>query len=147
MTEQNSIQHVNVMVDDLAAAKSFYGECLGLEEMPAPDLGFPVAFFRVNDDQDIHINELSGAPPERAHFCIRLGDFDAVFRRAREWGVIEVDTWGKVRRLPTGVMQAFVRDPAGNLIELSCESEQQIDPAIFDLDFVDSETRFFKRSD
>ena len=52
----------------------------------------------------------------------------------------------KVRRLPTGVMQAFIRDPSGNLIELSCEADQPVDPAIFELDIVDSETRFFSKT-
>jgi hypothetical protein len=47
-------------------------------------------------------------------------------------GAIETKTWGKIRRLPGGVMQMFVRDPAGNLIELSCEADQSVDPAIFD---------------
>jgi lactoylglutathione lyase len=37
-----------------------------------------------------------------------------------------------VHRLPSGVMQMFVRDPAGNLIELTCEADQYVDPAIFD---------------
>jgi catechol 2,3-dioxygenase-like lactoylglutathione lyase family enzyme len=146
MSEPTSIQHVNVMVDDLAAARSFYGDLLSLEPIPSPDLGFPAQFYRVNDDQEIHINELPDPPPERAHFCLRLSDFDAVFKRATEFGVIEAETWGKVRRLPTGVMQAFVRDPAGNLIELTCEPDQVVDPAMFDLEFVDSETRFFHRS-
>ena len=31
-------------------------------------------------------------------------------------------------------MQMFVRDPAGNLIELSCEADQYVDPSIFDED-------------
>lgn len=146
MPEQTSIQHVNVMVDDLAAAQLFYRDLLGLEEIPAPELGFPVHFYKVNEEQEIHVNELPDPPPERAHFCLRLDNFDAVFERARQGGVIETGTWGKVRRLPTGVMQAFVRDPAGNLIELSCKPGQPVDPAIFELDFVESETQFFHRS-
>lgn len=146
MSEPTSIQHVNVMVDDLAAARSFYSEVLALEPIPSPELGFPAQFYRVNEQQEIHINELPEAPSERAHFCLRLDDFDTVFKRATELGVLEVETWGKVRRLPTGVMQAFVRDPAGNLIELTCEPDQPVDPTMFDLDFVDSETRFFHNS-
>ncbi len=136
----NSIQHVNVMVDDLAKAIEFYGEVLGLEQTATPELGFPAQFFSVGDGQEIHVNELGDVHPERSHFCLRLGDFNAVFGRALERGVFETETWGQARRLPTGVMQAFVRDPAGNLIELSCESGQPVDPAIFELDFVDAST-------
>jgi len=146
MSEESSIQHVNLMVDDLAAADAFYGEVLGLERTPAPDMGFPAQFYKVNDIQELHVNELGDVHPERAHFCLRVGNFDEVFGRANELDIIETETWGKVRRLPTGVMQAFVRDPSGNLIELSCEADQPIDSAIFDLDFVDSESRFFNTS-
>lgn len=142
-----SIQHVNVMVDDLEAADVFYGDVLRLERVPAPELGFPAQFYRVNEHQEIHVNQLDDRTPERAHFCLRVADFNALFAQARELGIIETDTWGKVRRLPTGVMQLFVRDPAGNLIELSCDADQPVDPSIFDLDFVESESQFFQRTD
>jgi catechol 2,3-dioxygenase-like lactoylglutathione lyase family enzyme len=146
MSHTNSIQHVNVMVDDLAAADAFYADLLGFARMTTPDLGFPAQFYAVNDVQEIHVNELDDSHPERSHFCLRVADFDELFRRAHELGVIETTTWGKVRRLPTGVMQLFVRDPSGNLIELSCEADQPVDESIFDLDFVDSETRFYSAS-
>ena len=136
----NSIQHVNVMVDDLAAAIYFYENLLGLDRAPKPDLGFPAQFFRVGGSQEIHVNELGDVHPERSHFCLRVDDFNAVFARALERDVFEIETWGKARRLPTGVMQAFVRDPAGNLIELSCEADQPVDPSIFELDFFDETT-------
>jgi lactoylglutathione lyase len=146
MPHDNSIQHVNLMVDDLAAAETFYGEVLGLPRAPTPDLGFPAQFFAVNETQELHVNELDDLRPERAHFCLRVDDFDSLFRRADELGIIETETWGKVRRLPTGVMQLFVRDPAGNLIELSCEADQPVDSAIFDLEFVESDGQFFSAS-
>ena len=136
----NSIQHVNVMVDDLDAAIEFYGEVLGLERTFTPDLGFPAQFFAVDDAQEIHVNELGDVHPERSHFCLRLDDFNAVFRRALDRGLFETETWDGARRLPTGVMQAFVRDPSGNLIEISCEADQPVDPSFFELDFVDAST-------
>lgn len=147
MTRQASIQHVNLTVDDLEAADVFYGEVLGLERTAAPDLGFPTSFYKVDDHQELHINELEDLRPERAHFCLRVTDFNELFSRVHALDIIETDTWGKVRRLPTGVMQLFVRDPAGNLIELSCDADQEVDPEIFDHDFVDSETRFFRKPD
>lgn len=137
----NSIHHANVMVDDLATAIEFYGDVLGLERAETPDLGFPAQFFAVGDQQEIHVNELGDVHPERSHFCLRLDDFNGVFARALERGVFEKETWGGARRLPSGVMQAFVRDPSGNLIEISCGADQPVDPAIFDLGFVDASTR------
>ena len=43
-------------------------------------------------------------------------------------------------------MQAFVRDPSGNLIELSCAADQPVDDAIFELDFVDAQSNETYRS-
>jgi catechol 2,3-dioxygenase-like lactoylglutathione lyase family enzyme len=132
MSTGNRIHHINLMVDDLAQAVEFYGTALGLKTVPTPDLGFPAQFFKINDVQEIHLNELQDVTPERAHFCLRVDDFTDQFRRMKALGAIEIKTWGKIRRLPSGVMQMFVRDPSGNLIELSCESDQYVDPAIFD---------------
>jgi len=132
MTDRTRIHHVNLMVGDLEAAIEFYGGALGLRALPTPDLGFPAQFFRINDEQEIHLNQLSDTMPERAHFCLRVEDFTAHVHRMRALGVIETTTWGKARRLPSGAMQMFVRDPAGNLIELSCESDDPFDPVIFD---------------
>lgn len=149
MTEPNvmAVQHVNIMVDDLVEADRFYGEVLGLERMPTPDMGMPAQFFRFNDVQELHVNQLEDSRPERAHFCVRVDNFNEMFRQAHELGIIETETWGKVRRLPTGVMQLFVRDPAGNLIEIACDPDQPVDPSIFDLDFVESEQEFFTHPD
>ena len=132
MSTGNRIHHINLMVDDLARAVEFYGTALGLEPLPTPDLGFPAQFFKINDVQEIHLNELQDITPERAHFCLRVDDFTDQFGRMKALGAIEIRTWGKIRRLPSGVTQMFVRDPSGNLIELSCETDQYVDPAIFD---------------
>lgn len=132
-----SIQHVNVMVDDLEAATAFYRDLLGLDLDDTPDLGFPAQFFRIGDDgQQIHVNQLADAHTERSHFCLRVDDFDAIVERSVGAGVVEAETWGKARRLPSGVMQMFVRDPSGNLIEIACDSDQPVDPGFFERDFV-----------
>lgn len=132
MSTGNRIHHVNLMVDDIDKAIHFYGTELGLETVPTPEMGFRAQFFKINDLQEIHVNELDDIKPERAHFCLRVDDFAVQFLRMKALGAIETNTWGRVRRLPSGVMQMFVRDPAGNLIELSCEADQYVDPAIYD---------------
>jgi hypothetical protein len=55
-------------------------------------------------------------------------DFDETFAQCKEQGRIDTAPWGKPRRLPDGAMQLFIRDPSGNLIEISYRGA--VDPAI-----------------
>ena len=136
------LHHVNICVDDLDAAVAFYEDVLGLEAKATPDLGFKAGFLRINESQEIHINELPDDRGVRSHFALRVPDFSATIRRALDAGCLETSTWGLARRLPGGVMQAFMRDPAGNLVEVGCGPDQAVDEALFELDEFDSEERF-----
>ena len=129
MTETN-IQHVNLSVDDLGAAVAFYTDVIGLGLAATPALSFPAQFIAINDYQEIHINEVPDAPPERAHFCLRVADFNGVFRRAQAAGVIDTVTNGPARRLSSGTIQMFVRDPSNNLVEIACDADQPVDADI-----------------
>ncbi len=129
MTDSH-LQHVNVNVDDLAAAIPFYRDVLGLPLDPTPDQGFHSQFFRIGERQQIHMNEIRDARPFRAHFCIEVADFAGVFARAKAAGAIDLEPWGRVRQLPGGKMQMFVRDPHGNLIEIASMIGAKIDPAL-----------------
>lgn len=132
-----TIHHVNVMVDDLAAATEFYRDVIGLSLAPTPELGFPAQFFTIAADQELHVNQLDDVHPERAHFCLRVDDFAAIVERARQHGAIDVAAWGLARRIGSGVMQLFVRDPAGNLIELNSQPGEQLDERFLASEFVD----------
>lgn len=125
------LQHVNVNVDDLASAVAFYRDVLGLPLDPTPDQGFESQFFRIGPRQQIHMNVIRDARPFRAHFCIEVADFMGVFRRAKAAGAIDTAPWGRVRALPGGKMQMFVRDPHGNLIEIASAAGAVIEPALF----------------
>lgn len=130
----NFIQHVNLMVDDLQQAVDFYEKILGFPKNPTPSFDFEAQFVAIGEHGEIHLNQIEDAKPTLAHFAVRLDDFSGVFMRALKAGVIETEAFGLPRRLETGVMQAFVRDPSGNLVELSADADQAIDPAIFELE-------------
>lgn len=132
------VHHVNVLVDDLGLATAFYRDVIGLEPADTPEQGFPSQFFRFNDDQQLHMNEIRDVRPFRAHFCVVVPDFMAVYRRARDAGAVDVRAWGRIRRLPNGKMQMFVRDPSGNLIEIASAPGAPIDPAAFDESILDA---------
>ncbi len=138
------IQHVNVNVDELAPAVAFYRDVLGLALDATPDQGFESQFFRINARQQIHMNVIKDARPFRAHFCLEVEDFAGVFRRAKAVGAIDLAPWGRVRALPSGKMQMFVRDPHGNLIEIANASGAAIDPALFRDELVEPEPGVYR---
>ena len=125
------IQHVNVNVDDLDAAIAFYRDVLGLPLDKTPDQGFRSQFFALGGGQQIHMNEIADSHQFRGHFCLVVPEFMTVFARAKVANAIDVKVWGRVRRLPSGAMQMFVRDPSGNLIEIASRKDAQLDPSLF----------------
>jgi catechol 2,3-dioxygenase-like lactoylglutathione lyase family enzyme len=131
------IHHVNVMVDDLEAAVEFYRDVIGLQAIDTPELGFPAQFFAVGEDQQLHVNQLGDVHPERSHFCLRVDDFDRIVASADERGAIDAVTWGLATRLASGVVQLFVRDPSGNLIELNSSPDHRMDAAFHSRPYVD----------
>ncbi len=133
MAKATKINHVTLIVDQLETAAEFYEKELGLEVIPAFLFDYPTAFFKINEDQQLHLSEWEDAQSFRGHICITVDDFNAIFFRMKELGVIDTAPWGKVRQLPEGAMQMFVRDPSGNLVEISSEPsyKDQVDPAIF----------------
>ena len=128
---QAHIQHVNVNVDDLDAAVIFYRDVVGLALDRTPDQGFRSQFFALAGGQQIHMNEIADTHQFRGHFCLVVPEFMGVFSRAKAANAIDLKPWGRVRRLPSGAMQMFVRDPAGNLIEISSARDAQLDPGLF----------------
>ena len=144
MADDFLLQHVNVNVDDLAAAVPFYRDVLGLALDPTPDQGFQSQFFRINARQQIHMNVISDARPFRGHFCLEVSDFMGVFRRAKAAGAIDLAPWGRVRALPSGKMQMFVRDPHGNLIEIASAGGSVIDPELFKDELVEPERGVYR---
>ena len=56
------ISHVALSVSDLARARSFYVDAMGLEELRRPDFGVPGAWFRLGDRQ-LHVLEVPEVAP------------------------------------------------------------------------------------
>lgn len=109
------IHHVNLVVDDLDAARRFYGEVLAFEELPRPNFGFPGAWYRAGAQQ-IHL-QVGDAPAPKSvqHFALEVTDLDAVVERLATRGMHA----GGVPHTRGAGRQAFLTDPAGNLIELN----------------------------
>ncbi len=132
MAKAIRVNHVTLIVDNLEKAGEFYEKELGLEVLPAFKFDYPVLFFKINEEQQLHLSEWDDTPSFRGHVCFQVDDINSIFFRMKELGAIDIKPWGKVRRLPDGAMQMFVRDPSGNLVELSSDPDAEIDPAIFE---------------
>lgn len=109
------VHHVSLNVGDLEQAARFYTEILGLEILPRPDFGFPGMWLDAGAQQ-IHLMQVEHhATPGGQHFALRVADLDAA---AKELAAKGVDLRGPFE-IPGAGRQCFLRDPAGNLIELN----------------------------
>ena len=132
MARAIAINHMTLIVDDLEKNAEFYEKELGLERLPAYKFDYPAAFFKMNDTQQLHLTEWEDTRSFRGHVCIQVDDWAGAFRRFRELGIIDIAPWGKARRLPDGTCQMFIRDPAGNLVEISAPPGAMTDESVFD---------------
>lgn len=133
-----SINHVSLVVDNLEKCRDFYTNVLGLEELPAFKFDYPVQFYKIGDHQQLHLTEWEDATSFRAHLCIEVDDFTEAFRRFKALDIIDTRPWGRVRKLQGGAMQMFIRDPSGNLIEISHPDATTVDASIFADELVES---------
>ena len=126
------INHVTLIVDQLETAAEWYEEELGLEPVAAFVFDYPTAFFKFPNGQQLHLSEWEDAQSFRGHLCLTIDNWSEMFWRMKKKGLIDLGPWGHVRELHKGVMQMFVRDPSGNLIEFVSRAGEVIDPAIFE---------------
>lgn len=111
--------HVSVHAYDLEESARFYEELFGMERIPSPDFPFPVRWLRVGDLQ-LHLFLSEEPAPGGHHFGLDVEDFEALYLRAKEMGVrVAEGYFSKVYELPDGAVQLYLRDPAGNMIEVN----------------------------
>ncbi len=118
--------HVSIGAADLEESVSFYRNFFGLEEVPSPDFSGPVRWLRVGGLQ-LHLFLDDSPAPERHHFALDVDDFEAAYRKAEELAVRDDDRYATVRELPDGAVQMYLRDPAGNLIEVNWPDVSTLD--------------------
>ena len=119
------INHVSISAHDLEESTRFYEQLFGMERIPTPIFETPVQWLRIGDLQLHLFLDESGKAPSRHHLGFTIDDFDAAYeavsaRMSGEWGAELVE-------LPSGQVQLYFRDPAGNLIELNWPDADQID--------------------
>ena len=110
--------HVSISATDLEESVRFYTDFFGMEEVPSPDFSGPVRWLRVGDLQ-LHLFLDEDPAPERHHFALDVDDFETAYTKAEELGVRDGGRYSTVRELPDGAVQMYLRDPAGNLVEVN----------------------------
>ncbi len=130
--------HTALWVSDLARAEHFYGTVLGIPKVERLPFDFPGAWYQVGSSQ-IHLIALAGRSPlvaeeptdqgyrtekwgRNPHVALGVDDLEAVKARLLQEGY-------EVQQSASGRAALFVRDPDGNVIELSSANAKELSSA------------------
>ena len=120
------INHVSINARDLRTSVDFYVDLLGAEPITTPDFGLPVQWLALGRTQ-LHLFEKDLTPTSHHHLGITVDDLEPVYRAAERWGAFEDEAFGNhLVELPGDVIQLYVRDPAGNLVELDHHGKDRL---------------------
>lgn len=118
------LQHaaVTVPIDALDDVRRFYSDVLGLRETPRPpENAHHQGIWYTFGTTELHVQARDNVPAEKGdrHPAFVIDDVEAWRERLRQQGIAYEDQ-------PTlfGRERFFVRDPAGNLIELMTEGDR-----------------------
>jgi lactoylglutathione lyase len=110
--------HVSIHASDMEESLRFYIDVFGMERLPSPNFSLQVEWLRLGEQQ-LHLFHRETPPPEFHHIALDVDDFEAAYLKAKELGLLDQDSFGaSVRELPGGAVQMYLRDPAGNLVEV-----------------------------
>lgn len=116
--------HDAIQVKDVNASAKFYGEILGLKEIPNGGLPDHIRWFQLNNQIQIHLIESEELPEKQkgVHMALntdKLREF-MEFLNSRN---IHFENWpgeaGKTNTRPDGVKQIYLQDPDGYWIEVN----------------------------
>ena len=101
-----------------------------MEEIPAPDFPFPVRWLRVGDLQ-LHLFQSEDLAPKGHHFGVDVDDFEATYVKAGEMDVREKEGYfSYLYEIPDGAVQMYLRDPAGNMVEVNWPDASTLDRSV-----------------
>jgi len=112
------INHVSVNARDLQESVDFYVDLLGAELIATPNFGLPVQWLALGRTQ-LHLFEKDLQPTSHHHLGITVDDLEPAYRAAERRDAFDRDAFGNhLVELPGDLVQLYVRDPAGNLVEI-----------------------------
>ncbi|GGN09198.1 VOC family protein [Halarchaeum nitratireducens] len=139
---RSTYTHVTIAIDDLDEAVDFYGGVFGMEPVPTPDWDLPVQWLDCGGLQ-LHLVETDADAPAFHHFGVHVDDLEGVYAAVEAHSAAAFDDLGvtgggdwadgdpPVYYLPTiRTAQLYVRDPAGNLIEVNAPDVDALDRTV-----------------
>jgi catechol 2,3-dioxygenase-like lactoylglutathione lyase family enzyme len=132
--------HTSVLAKDLDESARFYGDVFGMERVPSPNFSVPVRWMRCGDLQ-LHLFKRDIEAVDYYHFGLHVDDFEAVYEAVRDSDMASFDVVGgtgdevvdespDVYALPDGSVQMYIRDPAGNLVEVNYPDVEALDRSV-----------------
>ena len=124
------INHVSISATDLEESTRFYVDVFGMRRVPAPDFEHPVVWLELGDQQ-LHLFGRDTPAPDYHHIGFEVDDFETAYKIACERGLFDKDAWSPdVRVLNDGAVQMYLRDPAGNLVEINWPDASTLDRSV-----------------
>jgi catechol 2,3-dioxygenase-like lactoylglutathione lyase family enzyme len=124
------LNHVSILTRDLDESERFYSELVGAERIVSPNFGAPVRWLRIGTMQ-IHLLQDAGGGGGIGHFGITVDDLATVYERARALDALDRAVNGHyLWELPDGVVQLYLRDPSGNLVEVNAPGASELPEAV-----------------
>jgi catechol 2,3-dioxygenase-like lactoylglutathione lyase family enzyme len=112
------INHVSVNARNLKESVDFYVDLLDAQPIATPNFGFPVQWLALGRTQ-LHLFERDLQPTSHHHFAVAVDDLEPVYRAAERRNAFDFEAFGNnLVELPGDLVQLYVRDPAGNLVEI-----------------------------
>jgi len=112
------LNHVAIHVADLERSRAFFRDVLQLEEIARPGFDFPGAWFRLGEQQELHLiagRQLETRSHNRGdHWAMMVDDLDAWEAHLTAVGY----PFFPRKRRPDGAGQVFLIDPDGHYLEL-----------------------------
>jgi YD repeat-containing protein len=122
--------HVSVHATDMEESLRFYTELFGMERIPSPTFRHRVEWLRLGEQQ-LHLFLRETAAPPYHHIGLDVDDFEAFYTKAKELRLLDPETWfSPVYELPDGAVQMYIRDPAGNLVEIDWPDVSTLDRSV-----------------
>ena len=124
------INHVSVNALDLQQSVDFYVELLGAEPIPTPNFGLSVQWLALGRTQ-LHLFERALTPTSHHHLAITVESLAHPYEVAQRRGALDREAFGNhLVELPGDIVQLYVRDPAGNLLELDMHGVDRLSAAM-----------------